>query len=126
MGQQRFSPLGSHAWHTIQNGGHTNLCPSLAMPFVGKAMSFVANMSEEAVFGGAWSQRKWCFPILEEDPFEGSRNRLALEHGERGMPIWGARYAEEDYQRYGTAFGGEDVVRGRILQLVYYLQSLQE
>jgi mono/diheme cytochrome c family protein len=47
-------------------------------------------------------------------------------HGERAMPIWGARYAEEDYERYGTAFGGEDVVRGRILQLVYYVQSLQE
>jgi mono/diheme cytochrome c family protein len=47
-------------------------------------------------------------------------------HGARAMPIWGARYAEEDYERYGTAFGGEDVVRGRILQLVYYVQSLQE
>jgi len=47
-------------------------------------------------------------------------------HGTRAMPIWGARYAEEDYERYGTAFGAEDVVRGRILQLVYYIQSLQE
>ena len=47
-------------------------------------------------------------------------------HGTREMPIWGARYAEEDYERYGTAFGAEDVVRGRILQLVYYVQSLQE
>ncbi len=47
-------------------------------------------------------------------------------HGDREMPIWGARYAEEDYERYGTAFGAEDVVRGRILQLVYYIQSLQE
>ena len=47
-------------------------------------------------------------------------------HGTREMPIWGARYTEEDYERYGTAFGAEDVVRGRILQLVYYIQSLQE
>jgi mono/diheme cytochrome c family protein len=47
-------------------------------------------------------------------------------HGDRDMPIWGARYAEEDYERYGTAFGSEDVVRGRILQLVYYIQTLQE
>lgn len=47
-------------------------------------------------------------------------------HGGRDMPIWGARYAEEDYERYGTAFGSEDVVRGRILQLVYYIQTLQE
>ena len=47
-------------------------------------------------------------------------------HGEREMPIWGARYSEEDYERYGTAFGSEDVVRGRILQIVYYIQTLQE
>ena len=47
-------------------------------------------------------------------------------HGTREMPIWGARYAEEDYERYGTAFGAEDVVRGRILQLVYFIQSLQQ
>ena len=47
-------------------------------------------------------------------------------HGTREMPIWGARYAEEDYERYGTAFGAEDVVRGRILQLVYFIQQLQQ
>jgi len=47
-------------------------------------------------------------------------------HGTREMPIWGARYAEEDYEQYGTAFGAEDVVRGRILQLVYFIQSLQQ
>lgn len=47
-------------------------------------------------------------------------------HGDRKMPIWGKRYLEEDYQRYRTDFGGEDVVRGRILQLVYYVQTLQQ
>ena len=53
--------------------------------------------------------------------------RIAVPgHGDRDMPIWGARYSEEDYERYGTAFGAEDVVRGRILQLVYYIQMLQE
>lgn len=46
-------------------------------------------------------------------------------HGEREMPIWGARYFEEDQARYGD-FGNEDVVRSRILQLVYYIQQLQE
>ena len=46
-------------------------------------------------------------------------------HGEREMPIWGARYLEEDQARYGD-FGNEDVVRSRILQLVYYIQQLQE
>jgi mono/diheme cytochrome c family protein len=46
-------------------------------------------------------------------------------HGDRAMPIWGKRYHEEDYERYRTDFGAEDVVRGRILQLVYYVQTLQ-
>ncbi len=46
-------------------------------------------------------------------------------HGGRDMPIWGMRYLEEDAMRYGS-FGGEDVVRARILQLVYYIQLLQQ
>jgi len=46
-------------------------------------------------------------------------------HGDRDMPIWGMRYLEEDAMRYGN-FGGEDVVRARILQLVYYIQMLQQ
>lgn len=47
-------------------------------------------------------------------------------HGEKEMPIWGARYLKEDYERYRTDFGAEDVVRARILQLVYYVQLLQQ
>lgn len=46
-------------------------------------------------------------------------------HGERDMPIWGARYLSEDAARYGD-FGGEDVVRLRILELVYYIQLIQQ
>ena len=49
---------------------------------------------------------------------------LVPVHGDRDMPIWGIRYLEEDEERYGS-FGGEDVVRARILQLVYYIQMLQ-
>lgn len=51
---------------------------------------------------------------------------VVLGHGDRAMPIWGKRYLEEDYERYRTDFGAEDVVRGRILQLVYYVQTLQQ
>jgi len=43
-------------------------------------------------------------------------------HGTREMPIWGERFQID-------AFRGEDQqmgVRGRILSLVYYLESLQE
>ena len=46
-------------------------------------------------------------------------------HGERDMPIWGARYLREDAERYGS-FGGDDVVRMRILELVYYIQAIQQ
>lgn len=40
-------------------------------------------------------------------------------HGPRDMPIWGAQYRmiEKD---------DEDAVQGRIWQLIYYLQSIQE
>lgn len=42
-------------------------------------------------------------------------------HGTSEMPIWGAQF------QMGTAgAGAEAFVRGRILQLVYYLQSLQQ
>ncbi|MCG4455837.1 cytochrome c [Pseudomonas sp. MMS21-TM103] len=45
-------------------------------------------------------------------------------HGVREMPIWGGRYQEEIGDKYGP-YGGEAAVRGRILELVYYLQTIQ-
>ena len=46
-------------------------------------------------------------------------------HGDRAMPVWGSRYLEEEAERYGL-FGGEEVVRARILELVYYIQQIQQ
>ncbi len=46
-------------------------------------------------------------------------------HGERDMPVWGARYMREYAQGCGL-IGAEDVVRSRILELVYYIQSIQQ
>ncbi len=43
-------------------------------------------------------------------------------HGGREMPIWGDRFREET----AVAQGAESLVRGRILQLIVYLQSIQE
>ncbi len=43
-------------------------------------------------------------------------------HGGRDMPIWGDRFREEA----GRQQGAESVVRGRILELIVYLQSIQE
>ena len=48
-------------------------------------------------------------------------------HGDRDMPIWGARYLRESAGKYGDFSGeGEDVVQLRILELVYYIQLLQQ
>lgn len=46
-------------------------------------------------------------------------------HGDRTMPVWGSRYSMEEGLKYGP-MGGEQVIRGRILELVYYIQSIQE
>lgn len=43
-------------------------------------------------------------------------------HGTREMPIWG----EEFRLQAGSSTMAESEVRGRILELVYYLQSIQE
>jgi mono/diheme cytochrome c family protein len=42
-------------------------------------------------------------------------------HGERDMPIWGTDFRLEA----GTSSTAQSQVRGRILELVYYLQSIQ-
>jgi mono/diheme cytochrome c family protein len=42
-------------------------------------------------------------------------------HGTSEMPIWG-----DQFQMGAAGSGAEALVRGRILQLVYYLQSIQE
>ncbi|WP_068112026.1 c-type cytochrome [Tropicimonas marinistellae] len=41
------------------------------------------------------------------------------------MPIWGATYRSEIGGSLGD-YGAETVVRGRILSLAYYLESIQE
>ncbi len=46
-------------------------------------------------------------------------------HGARTMPIWGQRYAAEAGEKYGP-YGGEAAIRARILELAYYIQSLQK
>jgi mono/diheme cytochrome c family protein len=43
-------------------------------------------------------------------------------HGGRDMPIWGDRFKEEA----GQTQGADAIVRGRILEIIVYLQSIQE
>ena len=44
--------------------------------------------------------------------------KMVRAHGDGEVPIWGALFRWEEG-------GNKDIVRGRILQLVYYLQSIQ-
>lgn len=66
------------------------------------------------------------YPFLRVYQVIDGRADVAV-HGERAMPVWGDRYLAQ--QPGGvSAFGGdyEKMVRGRILELVYYLQSIQQ
>ena len=46
-------------------------------------------------------------------------------HGDRSMPVGGNWYRKDAETAYGP-FGGEEVVHGRLLELVYYIHSLQQ
>jgi len=64
------------------------------------------------------------FPFLEVFQVVDGRTMVS-GHGERDMPVWGRRYQEDIGETYGP-YGGETAVRARILELVYYIQSIQE
>ena len=49
---------------------------------------------------------------------------LVRGHGSREMPLWGLVFQVEEGARSSST--KEDIVRGRIWQLVYYLESIQE
>ena len=66
------------------------------------------------------------YPFLRVYQVIDGRADVAV-HGERAMPVWGNRYLAQ--QPGGvSSYGGdyEKVVRGRILELVYYIQSIQQ
>jgi mono/diheme cytochrome c family protein len=45
-------------------------------------------------------------------------------HGPTDMPVWGGRYAEKTIREEGEY--AEATVRGRVLELVFYLATIQE
>ncbi|WP_299754134.1 c-type cytochrome [uncultured Boseongicola sp.] len=47
-------------------------------------------------------------------------------HGDRKMPVWGDRYWERSMTEYGPDELNRQRARSRVLELVYYLQSIQE
>lgn len=62
------------------------------------------------------------FPMLEViqtiDGRQGTRG-----HG-GPMPVWGQRF-QKGLQNPGP-YGGEEAIRGRVLSLAYYLESIQQ
>lgn len=50
---------------------------------------------------------------------------IVKSHGTRLMPIWGDRYSEETWSVVSPQYA-KTLVRGRILELVLYLYSIQE
>lgn len=69
------------------------------------------------------------FPLLEVFQIVDGRTVIGA-HGVRQtegweMPIWGARYRAEAGSKFGP-YGGEQAVRARILELVFYIQAIQQ
>ena len=50
---------------------------------------------------------------------------LVSGHGDRVMLVSGSCYKREEGDKYGP-MGAEKVIRGRVLELVYYIQTIQE
>lgn len=50
---------------------------------------------------------------------------IVKSHGTRLMPIWGDRYSEETWSVVSPQYA-KTLVRGRILELLLYLYSIQE
>ncbi len=68
---------------------------------------------------------KGVFPLERVVQIVDGRKDVAA-HGERKMPVWGDRYMAESMTRQGPGPTNEFIVRNRVLELVYYLQSIQE
>ena len=77
--------------------------------------------------GGQYPNLKaGAYPFLSVYQIIDGRTEIGV-HGERAMPVWGNRYLADQPSGY-SSFGGEyeKIVRGRILELVYYIQSIQQ
>jgi hypothetical protein len=72
-------------------------------------------------------RRGGAFPRSEiADLIDGRAVTGPGPHGTREMPVWGRVYREQsDAQTRGTPFPPEWSVRGRILSLVAYIETLQ-
>lgn len=65
------------------------------------------------------------FPMLEVIHVIDGRTGVRGHGTSEGMPVWGAVYKSPIVGQTGD-YGAEAIVRGRILSLAYYLESIQE
>jgi mono/diheme cytochrome c family protein len=71
-----------------------------------------------------------AFPFSEVYQAIDGRREI-LEHGMRDMPLWGRYFSDDAISEgmttpYGNADAAREVVQGRILALVYYIQTIQQ
>ncbi|MGI9227955.1 MAG: c-type cytochrome [Gammaproteobacteria bacterium] len=64
------------------------------------------------------------FPFLETYLIIDGREMVKY-HGTRLMPIWGDRYRQESWSAVSPEYANT-LVRGRILELLFYIYSIQE
>lgn len=69
-------------------------------------------------------QNKGVFPTDRIYRLIDGREMISA-HGTSEMPVWGDRYFAKSVEDHWP-WGSEQVVRGRILEIVFYLQSIQE
>jgi mono/diheme cytochrome c family protein len=106
MGRRFFERYCS-ACHGIDGRGQGPVAPALRTP--------PADLTQIA------KRRGGQFPVAEIAAHIDGRADVRA-HGSRDMPVWGERFSEQ----VGGGSLGEEVVRGNLLILVQYLQSLQQ
>lgn len=66
-----------------------------------------------------------AFPFSEV--YQSIATGLYRAHGQAAMPIWGNYFKDDTLKDRGVSASDADyIVQGRILSLVYYLQSIQK
>jgi mono/diheme cytochrome c family protein len=106
MGRQFYERYCS-ACHGPDGKGHGPVASALRTP--------PADLTQIA------KRRGGEFPVAEIAAYIDGRSEVRA-HGSRDMPVWGERFSEQ----VGGGSLGEEVVRGNLLILMQYLQSLQQ
>jgi mono/diheme cytochrome c family protein len=103
----RFYVTYCSACHGMEGRGDGPVAPDLRTP--------PADLTQIA------KRRGGQFPVADIAAYIDGRADVRA-HGNRDMPVWGERFGEQ----VGGGSLGEEVVRGNLLILVNYIQSIQQ